>query len=312
MAFTYDRRTIDAAGAFLVGELERLDKTLHLPLVSVTWGRDMDLRSDVTIADETSSFTNTSFANAGSPGGNGKNWVGQNSTEITGIDVDISKTPSPMLLWAMEAAWTVVELAAAEQVGRPIDTQKYDGLKLKHNMDIDEQVYIGDVPTGATGLVNNPDIPVENVTTDWATATPVQILDDINGIVQSTWERSAYAVCPSHLLLPPAKFAALTRPVTEAGSKSLLQYIKDECLSNSINGRPLEINPLKWLTGRGTAGTGRMVAYTKNEMYVRFPLVPLQRTPLEARGLRQITTYYGRLGRVEFVYPETVGYADGM
>lgn len=54
---TFDSRTIDSAGAFLVGELERLDQRMHEPLASVTWSRDIDLRSDVSIADETSSFT---------------------------------------------------------------------------------------------------------------------------------------------------------------------------------------------------------------------------------------------------------------
>jgi hypothetical protein len=49
---TYDQNTIDSAGAFLVGELERLDQELHMPLVSVTWNRDIDLREDVTIGDE--------------------------------------------------------------------------------------------------------------------------------------------------------------------------------------------------------------------------------------------------------------------
>jgi hypothetical protein len=44
----------------------------------------------------------------------------------------------------MELGWTVPELQAAAQVGRPIDTQKYDGMQLKWNMDTDEQVYIGD------------------------------------------------------------------------------------------------------------------------------------------------------------------------
>jgi len=41
---TFDSRTIDSAGAFLVGELERLDPRLHEPLVSVSWSRDIDLR----------------------------------------------------------------------------------------------------------------------------------------------------------------------------------------------------------------------------------------------------------------------------
>ena len=53
---TYDKRTLDSTGAFYVGELERLDQTLHQPLVAVTWGRDIDLREDVSMADETSAF----------------------------------------------------------------------------------------------------------------------------------------------------------------------------------------------------------------------------------------------------------------
>ena len=35
---TYDRMTIDSTGAFLIGELERLDQTLNDPLVYITWG----------------------------------------------------------------------------------------------------------------------------------------------------------------------------------------------------------------------------------------------------------------------------------
>src|ERR1700753_240182 len=50
-------RTVDSSGAFLVGELERLDQTLHMPLAAVTYPRDMELREDVTIADEVSSYT---------------------------------------------------------------------------------------------------------------------------------------------------------------------------------------------------------------------------------------------------------------
>lgn len=103
-----------------------------------------------------------------------------------------------------------------------------------------------------------------------------------------------------------------TQPITTAGSKSILQYVKEECLANGVNGRPLEVNPLKWLSGRGISGKDRAVAYTKGEMYVRYPLVPLTHTPVEYRGIRQITTYFGRLGEVEFVYPETVSYSDGM
>ena len=64
--------------------------------------------------------------------------------------------------------------------------------------------------------------------------------------------------------------------------------------------------------GRGTAGTDRMMAYTKDRSRLRYPLVPLQRTPLEFRSIYQLTTYFGRLGQVEFVYPETAAFGDGI
>jgi hypothetical protein len=309
---TYDSRTIDSAGAFLVGELERLDRDLHLPLANVTWNRDIRLREDVTIGDEATSFVNTDFGVVGSAG-SGKNWVSPQANAIAQISMDTSKTTQPLRLWAMALGWSIPELTRAQQLGRPIDTQKHEGLTLKFNMDTDEQVYIGDEALGSTGLVNNPDITPDGYDAAWAADTaPDTILSDINDLIAATWERSAYAVCPDTLLLPPAKFAHLTRPVTTAGSASILSYVSQQCLSAVTNGRPLAIRALKWLTGRGEAGVDRAVAYTDSKAYVRFPMVPLQRTPLEHRGIHQLTTYFGALGEVEFVYPETVGYADGL
>src|SRR5512135_860765 len=97
---TSDGRTVDSTGAFLVGELERLDLTLHEPLAAVTWGRDIDLREDVTLADEVSSFTLSTFGSSGGLGvgnsaGNGKAWIGKNTDQITGVGLDIAKVANP-------------------------------------------------------------------------------------------------------------------------------------------------------------------------------------------------------------------------
>jgi hypothetical protein len=312
---TFDSHTIDSTGAFLIGELERLDQRLHMPLSSVTWSRDIDLREDVSIADETSSFTNSSFAAAGGASPNGKSWVGKDASAIAGIALDIGKTPNPLTLWAMQIGWTIPELESAQKLGRPVDQQKFAGMNLKHNMDVDEQVYIGDTVLGVTGLVNNAAVTnVSNaVTGGWGTATAAQQLADVNELLNSVWAASAYAVCPDRLLIDPLNYSRLVSTlVSSAGNISVLEFLKMNSLSNSINGRPLEILPSKWLTSRGTSSTNRMVAYTKDPERVRFPLVPLQRTPLEYRDIRQMTTYFGRLGVVEVVYPETIGYRDGI
>ncbi|MDY7626474.1 DUF2184 domain-containing protein [Raoultella planticola] len=313
MPMTFDQATVDSSGAFLIGELERLDQTLNLPLTSQTWSRDIQLREDVSIADEISSFTNTTFAAAGTPNANGKNWISPLATAIAGISVDIEKKGFPLELWGMELGWTIIELNAAAQVGRPIDTQKYDGMQLKWNMDTDEQVYIGDSAKGAKGLLNLSQVTPTNATKTWATSTADEIRDSINQVLSNAWARSAYSKVPEDLLIPPEQYSFLASTiVSTAGNQSLLTYLETNTIAYHQNGKPLNIRPVKWMNGRGVGGTDRMVAYTNDKKFVRFPMVPLQSVPIQYRGLYQLVTYYGKLGAVEPVYPETLNYMDGI
>ncbi|THE44589.1 hypothetical protein DJ495_06525 [Raoultella ornithinolytica] len=313
MPMTFDQATVDSSGAFLIGELERLDQTLNLPLTSQTWSRDIRLREDVSIADEISSFTNTTFATAGTPNANGKNWISPLATAIAGINVDIEKKGFPLELWGMELGWTVIELNAAAQVGRPIDTQKYDGMQLKWNMDTDEQVYIGDTAKGAKGLLNLSQVTPTNATKTWATSTADEIRASINQVLSNAWARSAYSKVPEDLLIPPEQYSFIASTiVSSAGNQSLLTYLETNTIAYHQNGKPLNIRPVKWMKGRGVGGTDRMVAYTNDKKFVRFPMVPLQSVPIQYRGLYQLVTYYGKLGAVEPVYPETLNYMDGI
>ncbi|WP_406670465.1 DUF2184 domain-containing protein [Raoultella terrigena] len=313
MPMTFDQATVDSSGAFLIHELERLDQTLNLPLTSQTWSRDIQLREDVSIADEISSFTNTTFAAAGTPNANGKNWISPLATAIAGINVDIEKKGFPLELWGMELGWTIIELNAAAQVGRPIDTQKYDGMQLKWNMDTDEQVYIGDSAKGAKGLLNLSQVTPTNATKTWATSTADEIRASINQVLSNAWARSAYSKVPEDLLIPPEQYSFLASTiVSTAGNQSLLTYLETNTIAYHQNGKPLNIRPVKWMKGRGVGSTDRMVAYTNDKKFVRFPMVPLQSVPIQYRGLYQLVTYYGKLGAVEPVYPETLNYMDGI
>lgn len=329
---TADGRTVDSTGAFLVGELERLDLTMHEPLAAVTWGRDIDLREDVTIADEVSSFTLSTFASAGSLGtgngiGTGKAWIGKNTDQIGGVSTDIAKVPHQLRPWALELKYSILELESAAKLGRPIDAQKYEGLQLKHQMDIDEQIYVGDTTTGDTGLLNNSLVTnVGNLpngvsgSAKWTAKTPDEILADVNAALTSTWSGAAWAVMSNRILLPPAQFGYIsTQKVSEAGNVSILKYILDNNILNASGQGKLEIAPVKWLIGAGVGGTlgtvgtvDRMVVYTKDKKRVRYPMTMLQRTPIQYDSIYHKTTYFCRLGAVEVVYPETMGYFDGL
>ena len=329
---TCDGRTVDTTGAFLVGELERLDQTLHEPLAAVTWGRDIDLREDVTIADEVSSFTTSTYGSAGSLGsgstvGVGKAWIGKTTDQIGGIGLDIGKIANPLKLWGMEIKYTIPELESAAKLGRPVDQQKYAGMQLKHQMDIDEQVYYGDTTDGSTGLVNNS--LMTNFTNAvagasgsplWANKTPDEILADVNTLITSIWSASGWAVIPSRLLVPPNQFGQIsTQKVSTAGNVSVLKYLMENNLLTSSGRGKLDIFPLKWLIGAGAGGSigvegahDRLLCYVKEKDRVRYPMTLLQRTPIQYESIYHKSTYFCRLGNVELVYPTTIGALDGI
>lgn len=325
-------RTVDSTGAFLVGELERLDQTIHLPLASVSWSRDIDIREDVSLADEQSSFTLTSFGSQGSLGAgngirNGKAWIGKSTDQMTGVGVDTGKFPQPLTPWGMELKFTLLELESAAKMGRPIDDQKLEGLKLKHQMDIDEMVYVGDSSLNVGGLVNSALVTnVSNVpngaggSPKWTLKTPDEILADLNAMLTSVWAASAWAQMPTDVLLPPAQFGYLsTQKVSNAGNVSILKYLLENNIVKASGQGDISIKPAKWLIGAGSGGTlgtlntvDRMVAYTKKKNYVRYPMTMLQRTPIQYDSIYHKTTYYCRLGVTEVVYQETLGYRDGI
>lgn len=334
---THDGKTVDSTGAFLVGELERLDQTLNEPLVNIGWTRDMDLREDVTLADEVSSFTLSTYGSQGGTGGNaigtGKAWVGKTTNQMTGVGLDISKIPHRLTPWGIETKWDIFELESAAKIGRPVDQQKYDGMMLKHSMDVDEQVYIGDTSLGVTGLVNNSLVTnVNNVVngqaggTAWQPGvnyvgkTPDEILSDFNTAITSVWTQSAYAVPPTRILMPPAQFGYIaTQKVSLAGNEAILAYIERNNVTTRGGFGKLEIYPSKWCVGAGAAGTigtinghDRMVLYTKDKKRIRFPMTLLQRTPIQYDSVYHKTTHFCRLGVVEVVYPDMVGYFDGI
>lgn len=316
---TYDQATRDSTGAFLVSQLDRLDARPYQPLISVTWGRDIDVRGDVTVADESASFLNSTFASAGGLEPGGKAWISKDANAITGVAVDVGRTIQPLHLWGMELSYTLPELATSQALNRPIDVDKYNAIQTKYQMDVDEMVYIGEPKfSAAPGLLNNTNITPSNVVagaggTTFALKTPNEMLNDINTLITGAWAASGWSMAPTHLLLPPIQFSRLTSQlISTAGSSNILQFLRENSLSNNINGAPLIIAPVKWLSGRGVGSTDRMVAYRKDEQLVRFPMTALQRTPVENRSLYQITTYWGRLGQVEFPRLETIAYADGI
>ena len=159
MSMRFNDAEIQSTGAFLVGQLERLDPELYEPMTDFTWSRDIDLRTDVTIADEVSSFILTNYAGGfGGTSTGSKSWITGSSTTPAQVTLSQTKVTNPVTPWGMEVSYSIFDLEKAMKADRPIDVQKYDAMRVKHQLDIDAQVYIGDTELGIKGLLNSDDV----------------------------------------------------------------------------------------------------------------------------------------------------------
>ena len=275
-----DAETISATGAFLVGELERLDARVYEPIADFTYGRDIDLRDDVTIADEVSSFIQSEYMGGfGGTGAGKKSFIkGPDSTPAR-VSVSLKKVATPLTLWGMEVAYTIFELQKAMQAGRPIDAQKHSAMRMKHQLDIDTQVYVGDDEVGVKGLLNSDQVTHENVGT-WTDSTDVKtVIGYFNNILEKAWKATQYNRIPKNLLVPPAIFGKLVSTQLTNTEMNLLRYVEANNLSVA-NGGTLTIRPVRWLADTSLFSTPRIVAYTKAVDVVRFPLVPIASLPV--------------------------------
>lgn len=314
-------RTRDSALAYYVNQLENLDRRLYEPLTAVTWGRDIKLRSGITMSNESTSFIQSAFAAAGTLQNTQGNmpWISAETTAIPGVSVNGQKVVLPLRLLAREVSYTSVELERSQLTGQPIDVQKIDALNILYQMNTDQMVYVGSTDVGATGLVNNAGVASSVVANGisgsplWVNKTPDEILADVNTLISATWLSAAYAVCPGKLLLPPTNFSYIaSQKVSSAGNVSILKFLKENSIALQINGSELDIQPVKWLAGAGVDSENRMVAYTNEENRVRFPMVPVRRETAYYSGIRFTAPYLWAFGEMEVVYPETIGYADGI
>jgi hypothetical protein len=301
---------ISSTGAFLVGELEKLDPKLYEPISDFTWSRDIQLRTDVAIADEVTSFITSEYAGGFGIHSAGKSFIRGASTTPATLQVRMNKVMTPLTPWGMELDYTIFDLEKAMKAGRPIDAMKHEALRQKHNLDIDQMVYLGDTEVGVAGLLNNAAVTKSNIGAfDASALTAEKAIEYFNTILDAAWKATSYTRIPNVMLVPPALFAAMSSKQLTNTSMNLLQYVQSNNLSVS-NGGSLTIRPVKYLADATTFGNGRIVAYTNDPTVVRFPLVQLQSLPVQFRDYRQIVPYYGALGGVEFVRPEMVFYGD--
>lgn len=316
---TMDSASIGNGMAYLVGELEKKDTKLNEPLTSVTFARDIPVKTGGGWVETTSNM----FVDYATTGGNANGLIRGQSNNIPIMQANTSKDLFKVFPWANVLKVPFIDQQKMQGIGRSLDSILDNGIRLNYNKSIDLMVYTGISEEKVYGLVNDPNVLTTTVKagastkTTWKDKTPDEILDDVNMAINDAWTHSEYdnSGIPNHILIPPENYAYIvSRKVSEAGNISILKYLLENNIAKNQD-VDLAIEPSRWCIGAGVGKKNRMVAYVNDESKVLIDIpVPLMRamTQPSVENLAYMTAYMANIGQVKFLYYQCVGYSDGI
>lgn len=321
---TMDAAGIASGGAFLVSELEKRDPMIRKPLTSVTYPRDIVIQTGGGWVDYVSAMS----VAYGITGGSGASPVqAGGSNGIPTVQASVDKGVYSAHVFAVALRVMFQDMQRDNFTGRSIDQLLQDGVRMVYDKHMDQNVYTGIPEYNTTGIVNNPNATASTVADgasgngNWATKTPLEILNDINTALEETWKQAGYdhSAIPNHILLPYEEYLYIKRtPFTlvqdgaQVAFSSIYQYIMQNYATQNEGGE-LFIGATTWCKGAGTGGTDRMVVYVNHERFLKMDeLVPLSRI-MSAPNVANVcydTAYMANLSEPEVMYPQTITYWD--
>jgi len=242
-------------------------------------------------------------------------WINGNADDVPNADVNRSQHQTPVYTAAIGYEYGWEELNQAMMLGISLTADKAQAARRAAEEFIDGVALRGDATKGFQGFINNTGItPVSAVTGDWATATPDQILADVNAALYKVHADTNTVALADTLLLPPEKLNLLaTKRLTDTGV-TLLEFLRRNNTYTAVTGQPLTIRGVLGLETAGAGNTARMIAYRRSPEVVKLHIpMPHRFLPVwQAGPLRWDVPGVMRLGGVDIRRPKEVAYVDGI
>lgn len=242
-------------------------------------------------------------------------YIGGKAFDIPNASVNFAQGLTQFHLAGVGYELSLQEVNRAAKMNVAIDTKKASAARMVAEKFIYDRVIRGDTRKNFTGMINNASVPTANAPTGgWATATPAQILTDINTVLNDVFVNSGETSTADTLLLPTSKFLFINNAQLTNTDKSLLSFIQDNNSYSAITKRPLDIRPSRELTTAGASSTARMIAYEKSPDNMEFylpglfefmPSFPTSSMTWRVDGVMNV-------GQFELYRPKTMSYRDGI
>ncbi|AFC22423.1 major head protein [Vibrio phage CP-T1] len=246
-------------------------------------------------------------------------FIGSSADDLPKVGLKANKSSVPIGYAGNAFDYSLDELRKSQQLRMPIDTTKgrmaFRGAQ-EHTQKV---AYFGDASRGMTGLFNNPNLALDNSTTNWSTATGQDIIDDMNGLFIKVWTDSANVHVPNTLVLDSTRYAQISSQRMDTGTDTtVLEFFLKNNLYTSLTGQTPRVVPRLQLTaavlaanGVSNGGKDRMVAYELNDENLGMVNpIPWRALAPQMKGLNIETPCEYKISGVEWRFPFSGAYRD--
>lgn len=309
--FSYDSelqnmRTADAGVAFYISQLTNLESKVYETLYpDIIFPELVPVNtSDPEWIDQVAylSFNGVTM---------GK-FIAANGRDLPQSDIDTNISHIPVNYAGNSFGYSLEELRKAAAMRIPLDAAKariaYRGA-MQHSQQV---AFFGDADRNMYGLFNHPNVPLDNSTINWNTATGNEMVAALNSLLIKVWNQSNTRHVANTLLLPTTIWSIISSKRMDTGTDTtVLEFFRRNNNSTGVTGQELDIRAVLWLNDAGVGGAPRMMAYEKNEdnLTMRNP-IPWRSLPPQATALCLKIPCEYKISGCEFRYPLSAAYRD--
>jgi len=229
--------------------------------------------------------------------------------DLPSVDAFKTEHKAPVVSIGDSYSWSIQDLRRSAMAGSRLDTRRAAAARMAVERKIDEMAAFGEADTGITGFLNNANVPLTPpVTGTWSTATPAQIVEDLNTGVQAIIDATMETEIPDTVLLDTALFGIIAQtPIATDNQTTILKSF----LANN----PYIRNIDQWtkLALADAAGTGPRCVFYRRSPDVLTLEIPqdFEQFPPQERNLAFVVNTHARVGGVLIYYPLAITYMDG-
>lgn len=252
-------------------------------------------------------------------------WQSGAAFDIPFADVERSKNDATIQMAAIGYQYNLEEINTARLIpGTNLTSDRADAARQAYAQFMYGLAFNGNAEKNMEGLLAYTGVtatdaaPVGDLNggTDspyWVHKTPAQIIADVNFVLSAIYTGSNTVEMADTLLLPiSALLYAGSTPLNDTTTTTVLDFLQTKNVYTLTTGQPLTIRGQRALATKGSAGTGRLVAYKRDPRVVKLHLpMPHRFLPVWQNGpMNFVIPGIFRTGGVEVRRPAAIRYLD--